>query len=435
MMDLTMMLNMTEIKPSNTHLSKLSKGDSTFSVNISDKKENSRFENMIKKEDKPLKESPKKRVEVDKKDKDNLIREIEEKIEDDYKDEDKFNILNIGLLLDMLNNDKKLNIDTIELVPVQNTEINEDLIGVFELKDSTLNVPILISDSNELNTVDVLEDIKNKVDTVLEELNLEPLREQLTEIFENQEEKFEDKKTNSFLENENFDIEDMVFSDNLQLEDDMKSFKDFLMSQRLSQLEIKSKNDNKNDLETLIKELDLDTNNEVDVMLGSDSYGLKTPINDTIKSSVLPEIINYNVINKDISQVVNFMKTSDIKELTLKVRPKELGEITIHLLKGSESNIVISVEKEQLFNSLKHNLMSLTNELKDLGLKVDNIEILMKSDDANNSTFMSNSNKENSKNQNDQGKQNNKLNNTIKDINQDEIHINKETDNQVDMLA
>lgn len=497
MMDLMKMLNLAEIQPSNT---KLSNSNSTFSMDTSTTKEDSNFANIMnrqrcdtasvvkkqnsnvlnttkqnyestnilqeqefnisnttnknydsiniikkqdsnvvnatKKEDKLLEESPKKRVEVDKKEKDDLIKEIEEKIDDKYDDKDKFNILNIGLLLNILNNDKELNIEYVKLVPIQQEEFNEDMLGVFPLKDSILGVPITLSDKYGDNTSDILEDIKNKVDLVLSELDMEHLTEPLNKIFETQEDVNGDTKSNIFINSEDFDIEDLTFSESTQLQDEMKNFKEFLMSQRLSQLEIKSNNNLDNDLESLIKRLNSDIDMEVNTVLNPNSYGLSVPISDTIESNVIPEIIQYNDINKEISQVVHYMKTSDIKELTLKVKPKELGEITIHLLKGHESNIVISVEKEQLFNSLKHNLILINNELKDLGFNVDNIEILMKSNEGNNPTFTSNFNKGSSKNQSSKSKQNgNKANDKIENINENTVYIHKETDSQVDVLA
>ncbi|WP_228110446.1 flagellar hook-length control protein FliK, partial [Terrisporobacter petrolearius] len=65
--------------------------------------------------------------------------------------------------------------------------------------------------------------------------------------------------------------------------------------------------------------------------------------------------IESNVMDDSI-KAIKHMKTNDIQELTIKLRPKELGDMNIQLLKDGESmRAVVTVFNKDVFDSINKN--------------------------------------------------------------------------------
>lgn len=95
----------------------------------------------------------------------------------------------------------------------------------------------------------------------------------------------------------------------------------------------------------------------------------------------LPEIKKES-LNKDIIKTISFMKDNDIKNLTVKVMPKELGEITIELIyTGDKMSAKLTSNSNSTFQLLDQNLYVLNSELSKNGVNLQNVSISLYSGD------------------------------------------------------
>lgn len=89
-------------------------------------------------------------------------------------------------------------------------------------------------------------------------------------------------------------------------------------------------------------------------------------------------------IGDDFIKMVKYLKNNNIEEIKVNINPKELGDMTIKLLKDSEATkVFIHVGKEETFNMLNKNLNDINRHLSDLGIKAKDIVVEMKSNDQN----------------------------------------------------
>ncbi|HGM3507967.1 TPA: flagellar hook-length control protein FliK [Clostridioides difficile] len=146
--------------------------------------------------------------------------------------------------------------------------------------------------------------------------------------------------------------------------------------------------------------------------------------------------IESNVMDDSI-KAIKHMKTNDIQELTIKLRPKELGDMNIQLLKDGESmRAVVTVFNKDVFDSINKNITDLKQHLELTNVNIKDVSVQMHSDNRNTSdTFdkaFEQQNRQN--NQENMSKQNtnNKRNNVVIE---DEIKENIIDDDRVDLLA
>ncbi|WP_195946150.1 flagellar hook-length control protein FliK [Paraclostridium bifermentans] len=152
----------------------------------------------------------------------------------------------------------------------------------------------------------------------------------------------------------------------------------------------------------------------------------KTFTQETSINKNLPAVtIRSSNIGDDFIKMVKYLKNNNIEEIKVNINPKELGDMTIKLLKDSEATkVFIHVGKEETFNMLNKNLHDINKHLTDLGIKAKDIVVEMKSNDQN--FFSDNLSQEFSKKE-DQKKQkrNNRSNNTslnsVEDLDENKI--------------
>lgn len=153
----------------------------------------------------------------------------------------------------------------------------------------------------------------------------------------------------------------------------------------------------------------------------------KTFTQETSINKNLPAVtIRASNIGDDFIKMVKYLKNNNIEEIKVNINPKELGDMTIKLLKDSEATkVFIHVGKEETFNMLNKNLHDINKHLTDLGIKAKDIVVEMKSNDQN--FFSDNLSQEFSKKE-DQKKQkrNNRSNNTslnsVEDLDENKIY-------------
>jgi len=151
---------------------------------------------------------------------------------------------------------------------------------------------------------------------------------------------------------------------------------------------------------------------------------------DTTKVQNTDLVINKNNIEVDVIKSVKFMELNNIKDLTVKMNPKELGEITIKLT--MESGIMkasISAQNKDTYNLLNHNIQDISDRLKNMDIKIQSLDINVYED----STFFS---KDSSQRGSNGGQNNNtKTNNASQE---EDVSINNNyviEDNQVNKFV
>lgn len=383
------------------------------------------------------------------KDNDKFIEEISSIIEEDLSEEDDFNIINIFLTLhtieQTIKNNNSISFENIEFVDINsfsekylsldnifdNSEtINFDFLGKFRLEENTIKIPIyaekegfkVLNIANDKESIKI-EDVFEKVVEEYFELELNNKNEEVNQdksLLINNKNNILDKLTNDYfnkdkkdiynklsdellnklpnkLLDELSDIEDFKSIDykdlsSLQSGNDANyynsSFNDFLINQRL--VDVKFSKNTDSELELLLKIQN--SNSEVTDNISPYSYGLIDSVNDKINENIQPQTIRYSHFESDLANTISHMKNSNLEELTIKVKPKELGEITINLIKKDGlSEVVIFIEKEELFDSLKRDISRIEAEIKKTGLTIDNISVEVKKQEGSNFDLNNNS--------------------------------------------
>ncbi|MBU3142306.1 flagellar hook-length control protein FliK [Clostridium sp. CF012] len=114
-------------------------------------------------------------------------------------------------------------------------------------------------------------------------------------------------------------------------------------------------------------------------------------------------VIDKNNVTVDVIKSIKFMEINNIKDLTVKMNPKELGEITIKLT--MESGIMkasISALNKDTYNLLNQNIQDISDKLKNMDIKIQSLDINIYED----STFFN----KNSNEKNNNGSENNNRN-------------------------
>lgn len=146
--------------------------------------------------------------------------------------------------------------------------------------------------------------------------------------------------------------------------------------------------------------------------------------------------IESNVMDDSI-KAIKHMKTNDIQELTIKLRPKELGDMNIQLLKDGESmRAVVTVFNKDVFDSINKNIADLKQHLELTNVNIKDVSVQMHSNNTNTSdTFdkaFEQQNRQNNQENMSKKNTNDKHNNVVIE---DDIKENTIDDDRVDLLA
>ncbi|HID1127958.1 TPA: flagellar hook-length control protein FliK [Clostridioides difficile] len=146
--------------------------------------------------------------------------------------------------------------------------------------------------------------------------------------------------------------------------------------------------------------------------------------------------IESNVIDDSI-KAIKHMKTNDIQELTIKLRPKELGYMNIQLLKDGESmRAVVTVFNKDVFDSINKNIADLKQHLELTNVNIKDVSVQMYSDNTNTSdTFDKAFEQQNRQNNQENMSKQNTNDNRNNVVIEDEIKENIIDDDRVDLLA
>ena len=95
-------------------------------------------------------------------------------------------------------------------------------------------------------------------------------------------------------------------------------------------------------------------------------------------------VINKNTFVEDIIKSVKFMNDNGLKNLSVKIMPKELGEIVIKVTMDSGvMKAQISASNKETFNLLNANMQNISDKINSSEIRIENISINLNNDDAN----------------------------------------------------
>lgn len=107
---------------------------------------------------------------------------------------------------------------------------------------------------------------------------------------------------------------------------------------------------------------------------------------DASKVQTTNLVIDKNDFTVDVIKSIKFMEVNNMKDLTVKMSPKDLGELTIKLT--MESGVIkasISAQNKDTYNLLNQNFQDISDKLKSMDIKIQSLDINIYED----STFFS----------------------------------------------
>lgn len=182
------------------------------------------------------------------------------------------------------------------------------------------------------------------------------------------------EKTKKSVEVDNLSTLNMIE----KLDDEIKSLKSYeelnvsTNANKSNVVEMKPKKDDK-DLNILENILDKNVS-------AFSTISNKVFIQDSIANKNLPAVtIRANNMADDFIKMVKYLKNNNIEEIKVNINPKELGDMTIKLMKDSEATkVFINVSKEDTFKMLNKNIGDINKHLFDLGIKSKDVVVTMK---------------------------------------------------------
>jgi len=136
------------------------------------------------------------------------------------------------------------------------------------------------------------------------------------------------------------------------------------------------------------KEVKLEEKHIIKVKASSSSDAFSSAINKIeLKNTNIKEEsqlleINKESLKQDVIKTISFMKDNDVKNLTVKIIPKELGEITIELIYTADKiSAKLTSNTNSTFQLLDQNLSILNSELSKNGINIQNVSVNLYSGD------------------------------------------------------
>nr|WP_317331046.1 flagellar hook-length control protein FliK [uncultured Romboutsia sp.] len=288
----------------------------------------------------------------------NLICNIYQKfnIEDDIGNSEKLESIKNIL-------DSKLNVN----LDVNNNFTLESSNTLLDLKDSTLELNNTLLDSNDFK--EVIDYINNYIDEYKNVSDKEELNKQFNLLVDKIKERLEvyDKSNNdvSNYNVSNYENLDSIGAFNKSKIDEYSSFKN-------------------KDIDCLENILSSNDNNYSNSIGGFNKFN--TVYNNNIKTDTEQPVseIRQEFISDDIVKAVKYIKSNDMESLNVKFNPRDLGEISINISKhNEESNLLITVDSDSVFDFVNENIQDIKNHLKDTNIDIKDVFIVVKSDNEN----------------------------------------------------
>lgn len=119
-----------------------------------------------------------------------------------------------------------------------------------------------------------------------------------------------------------------------------------------------------------------------------------TNINELSSKEALGKlVINKDTMNADIIKSIKYMELNNVKDLTVKIMPKELGEVFIKItMEGGIMKANIGATTKEAYNLLNSNMQLIEDNLQNSGIKVQELSLNIYNEDT---TFFKQGNEKN----------------------------------------
>ncbi|MDW8799658.1 flagellar hook-length control protein FliK [Clostridium sp. A1-XYC3] len=191
-------------------------------------------------------------------------------------------------------------------------------------------------------------------------------------------------------------------------------------------------NSNSKSEDDFLKNILSDSNDKISKVTSFMSHlsNMKVDNSNVVEGEKL--VINKNTLNADIIKTLKFMQINNKSDLTVKIMPKELGEVIISLtVEAGVMKGTITAANKEAYNLINSNLMDITNKLQNNDIKIENLTLNIYNEDT---TFFKNGdNRERS----DNGQQKERKTNSIGAVGEEISKADNLSgiDSNVDMLA
>ncbi|MCM1992651.1 flagellar hook-length control protein FliK [Oceanirhabdus seepicola] len=391
----------------NTKLNMQSEKNSYKDVNKSNKEKFSKIlsnKNNCEDDNKAVKSNSDDKSEVSVKDEkvdnvsDENINETESKKE--INNEDK-KVTETDSKKEVSNEDKKVT-ETESNKGVSNEEEKNEVVSVDELLELQTLIAELIKQlkSNETtetemspelkNQLQILNDIQNKMSDFLAQSDKEMLKNDISELLKKMDMIFTGEKFSLVTESNQTNIQPNIEANNQANNQKLEAI--------ISEINAKLNGEAEETVSKVMEKSDIDfklTPDEEDKdldVLKSLAGNEKKPIIQnnfyhklaSIKNAEpVNQPIRANYLEQDIVKNVKFMTVNDMKELTLKIVPKELGEISIKLIMDSGvMKAKISAVNKDTYNLIQNNSANIMEKLNENNIKIQNVEVSIYQEDT-----------------------------------------------------
>lgn len=167
------------------------------------------------------------------------------------------------------------------------------------------------------------------------------------------------------------------------------------LSNKANIVENNSSNLDKKDKDLSTLESILDGNDENKFMFSNNNLNVGTSqISQQSASKEVPiSNIRQEFIGEDVVKTIKYIKSNGIEEIKIKISPRELGDMTIKLIKNhEETKVLITLSKEDSFDMVNKNIGDITKHLGDMNIKIKEVSVEVKTD--NQKLFSDNLNQE-----------------------------------------
>ncbi|KZL94141.1 flagellar hook-length control protein FliK [Clostridium magnum] len=180
-----------------------------------------------------------------------------------------------------------------------------------------------------------------------------------------------------------------------------------------------------------LKNLLSDNNDKISRVTNFMSQFNNMKVDNNAVSDLQKIVINKNTIGTDMIKALKYMQTNDMKDLIVKINPKELGEVVIKItMESGAMKASINAANKEAYNLLNSNLADITSKLQNTDIKIQDISLSLYNEDT---TFF-----KDGSDQNRSGReQNGKKAQAIGAIGEEDIVIDNqiEADSNVNILA
>ncbi|NOH16377.1 flagellar hook-length control protein FliK [Clostridium cochlearium] len=257
------------------------------------------------------------------------------------------------------NNIEELVLNLVEDISEENVDLKEALDGI-NIKDLGLE--------EKVNKEEFKEDLKN---SKIEEESLKGIKSEISSLIKEQSSIKKDFN-NTIVPKENLNINVETKNENLT-----KSSNE------------ESSNKEENSEEAVLKNIlgDKEDNKFSKAVNFMNQFNKVANAENLEVENVENIVATKETLKTDVIKAVKYMELNNMKNLTVKINPKELGELVIRItMESGKMKANITANNKEAFNLLNANLQEITDKLQKSDVKIENFSLNLYED----TTFFSN---------------------------------------------